>query len=289
MSPLTQQAVLSTICSEATTKAEQIAQQPLRATLITEFLSGPHFRLTVQNTAPGLPGWNSGPQNARAVCSRWPVAQVLAVSTCPNGTWPRVFTPVPAGNFEPEIPVMGLYGSSVPDASGGDGGQAVLIAPGWVNWAAGRRGWRVKVTYIAGWPHACVTTAGTAGALSLAVDDCTGWAPATGSTTGAAGIVYDALGGGQEAVTCTAATATAGPGTITLASPLSYAHAAAVMVSALPQAVIWATAELAAADAITRGAQATTIQTMGGKQQAATPDWLCKSAEYRLTRYRRTI
>lgn len=292
VSALAQQAVLATVCREATTKAEQIAGQPLRATVVTEILQGPHFRVTVQDKA--VPG----PKLGRFIASRSPVTQVLSVATCPNATFPRVWTPVPAGNFEPEMPILGVYGSNVPDPSGGDGGQGILIAPGYVNWCLGRKGWRIKTQYVSGWPHASITAAGTAGSLTMVVDDITGWAPVLspqGVTQGATGLVYDALGGGQEAITCIAASpatagAVSGPGTLTLLTPANYAHNAGIMVSALPESVIFATAMLAAADAITRGAQATTISTTGtGRQQKATPDWLCEMAEHRLKKYRRIV
>lgn len=238
-----------------------------------------------------------GPKLGRFICNRWPVTQVLSVSTCPNGLFPRQYTAVPPGMYEPEIPILGVYGSNVPDPSGGDGGQAILIAPGYVNWALGRNGWRVQVRYITGWPHTCLTQAGTAGALTMAVDDICGWAPVLspqGVTQGATGLVYDSLGGGQESVTCIGAVpaipgAVSGPGTLSLAAPTNYAHQPGIMVSTMPETVIWGTAMLCAADAITRGAQATTITTTGGRQQMATPDWLCKQAENRIRSLRRTV
>ena len=87
-----------------------------------------------------------------------------------------------------------------------------------------------------GWPHAGLTTAGSASTSSLVVDDCTGWGPpgsnsAANSTYGATGVIYD--GASQETIQCTSASATVGPGTLSLASPLNYTHSAGVMVSAL--------------------------------------------------------
>ena len=272
VSAAAQFSVLSMLCSQATTRAEEICGQPLRATTTTEELEGPHFRVTVQR--------NSG--NGRIIMSRWPVLSVQSVSVCPNSVWPRVFTPVPAGNFEPEFPAQGLYGSSAPDGSGGDGAQSILVAPGWINWRLRREGGRVKVQYTAGWPHSCVASPATATATTLAVDDCTAW-------PGAAGIIYDALAGGQEAISCLSASATAGPGTLTLASPLSYGHAAGIMVSSLPQSAIWGSAELVGASALTRGATATTIQTTAGRAQMSSPGLLDDLACKRLKPYRRTI
>jgi len=271
-------AVQAMVCQQGTVKAEEIARQPLRSVIATETISGPHFRLTVQ----------ADEKNSRFVCSRGPVTQVLAVSVCPNDVWPRQWTPVPAGSYEPEWPVPGLYGTSVP-AGSGEGGQSILIQRGWINRRLGRYGWRMKVTYIACWPHACLTAAVIAGAGTIPVDDCTAWAPPAPGLPGAYGIVYDALGGGQEAVSCTAASAVSGPGTLTLASPLAYGHAAGIMVSALPQTAIWAAALLAGEAALMRGATATTIQTTSGRQQTVTGSILRQQAQDMLAPYRVTV
>ena len=271
-------AVLSMICGEATIRAEQICNQTLRATTTQEVLEGPHFRVTVQRNSA----------NGRIICSRWPVLSVQSVQVCPNSVWPRVWQTVPAGYYEPEFPVQGLYGSSAPSGSG-EGAQSVLVAPGWISWRLGREGWRVRITYTAGWPHTSLTAAATAAGNTIAVDDCTMWAPPASGLPGAYGIVYDALGGGQEPVSCISATAAAGPGTLTLAAPLAYDHAAGIMVSCLPQSAIWGSAELAGSSALTRGATATTIQTTSGRAQMSSPGLLDDLAAKRLKPYRRTI
>lgn len=290
VSPAQQYAVLANICLQATNRAEQIVNQPLRSVKTTEDLEGPNFRVTVQ--------WSSG--NGRFIAARWPVTQVLSVQTAPNAGWPRQWTTLPAGNFEPEYPVDGLYGASVPSA--GAGGQSILFAPGYMGWGcgggfrwpggqiSGRQGFRVSATYLSGWPHAALTQSGTAGATSLVVDDVTGWVitGTNGGTIGAAGIIYDAVGGGQEAITCTGASASSGPGTISLAAPLNYAHAAPVVVSAMPSSAIWATALLAGRAALIRGATATTVPTTGGRQQV-TPDGLLADAKDLLHTFRRTV
>lgn len=284
-------AVQAMYCSSATDEVDQILNQPIRATETTEELSGPNFRLTVE--------WATG--NGRFICARWPVTQVLGVQVSPNTSWPRQFTALPAGNFEPEYPVDGLFGAGVPSASGG--GQAILFAPGWVGWPGGtgfswpggqitgRKQYRVSVNYISGYPHTSLTAAGTQGATTIAVDDCTAWilTGTNGQTIGAGGIIFDAQGGGQEPVQCTAATATTGPGTLTLASGLQYNHAAGRVVSAMPNSVIWATALLTAKIALTRGATATTIQTTGGKQQQTSMHPLEAQARGLLNAFRRTI
>ena len=264
--PAQQYAVLSMICLQASQRVDQILNQPLRSVETTEELQGPNYRVTVQNS--------SG--NGRFIAARWPVTQVISVQVAPNSGWPRQWTALPAGNFEPEFPVDGLYGASVP--SGGAGGQSILFSPGYIAWGpgwpgaqlAGRQAFRVSATYISGWPHTCLTAPVSAGATTIPVDDCTGWVltSTTGTPIGAAGVIYDALGGGQEAVVCTGVSAATGPGTLTIASALNYAHSAGIAVSALPSTVIWATALLAGKAALVRGATATTIQSTAGRQQA---------------------
>jgi len=278
------------ICQQATSFADQIVNQPLRSVETTEELEGPNYRVTVQ--------WSSG--NGRFIAARWPVTQVLTMQVSPNSTWPRSWTALPAGSFEPEFPVDGLYGASVPSA--GAGGQSILFAPGYVTWGTGgaagwpgaqvtgRLGFRVSATYISGWPHTSLTSAPLAGALTIPVDDCTGWilTGTSGAPVGAAGAIYDALGGGQEPVVCTGASASSGPGTLTLASPLQYGHAQGIVVSAMPQTVMWATALLAGKAALARGATATTTQTTGGRQQSGMHP-LEAEARQLLSTFRRTV
>ena len=111
---------------------------------------------------------------------------------------------------------------------------------------------------------------------------------AANSTTGAIGVIYD--GASQETITCTAASATAGPGTLTLASPTTYAHNAGVMVSALPADAIWASALFTGADALTRGATTTTVRSLPGHAGGASgADELRIDAELKLRPYRSTV
>ena len=235
------------MCMRATAMVDAYCNQVLRATIDTETLSGPHFRLTVQNSG-----------NLRAIMSRWPVTQVISGQWAPSSP-PYQWTPIPVQYMVPEVPPVGIYGTSAPSASG-DGGQAVIIGGG-AGW--GRRGGiAVQITYVNGWPHAGITAVANAGDSALAVDDCTGWAPVTAGGQGAAGTVFDS--GGQEVITCTAASATSGPGILTLGSPLAYGHVPGTLVSSLPQQVQWAAINFAAAQALTRGATATTVQSVSG-------------------------
>ncbi len=288
VSPQQQQAVIGNICLEASSMAAQIANTPIRSVLTTEEQSGPNYRLTVQ--------WSSGV--GRFIASRWPVTQVTAVQVSPNA-FPRSWTPLPAGSFEPEYPVDGLYGAAVPSASAG--GQGIIFGQGYLCWPrgwpgaqiSGRNQFRASLTYLSGWPHACITTAGTAGATQIAVDDCTGWVltGTNGGTIGAAGIIYDAMtpGSGQEPFTVTGSSAMTGPGTITLSAPLNYAHGPGVAVSAVPATGIFGTALLAGRIALIRGATATTVQTTGGRKVMASPDFLYELAKKELSNFRRTV
>ena len=242
MVPAQRTAEQANILGRATARADGYCTQVLRATIDYEQVAGPDYRLTVQN----------GTGNGRLILSRWPILSIVSIQVAPNAVFPRQWASIPAGQWDVEVPRIGVYNSIAPSAAI-DGGQAIIIPPGWVNWGLGRHGWLVRVQYVNGWPHTSLTSAVTAGATSLPVDDCTGWA-ITGEwgNTGAAGIVYDS--GFQETVQCTAASATSGPGNLTIASPLNYDHAAGVMVTSLPQSVIDATILFSAAQALQRGA-----------------------------------
>lgn len=243
---------------------DEICGQPLRATVDTYQLFGPGVRV-------GVPG-NGAP--VKLVLTRWPVLEIISVQVACN-TLPWTFRTVPASALAIQYPVVGLYGSSAP-ASAAEGGQTILMDPLWLSgngsgqlapngpgWgpAYGHGQYVIQVQYINGWPHTALTAAATIGATTLSVDDCTGWVispPFPGAATGATGVVYDAAS--QEVIQVTAASAATGPGTLTLAAPLTFAHAAGVMVSTLPQSVVWAATLLGASQALTRGATSTTIR-----------------------------
>lgn len=240
------------ICAQATAQADEMCFQPLRATIDTEQYSGPDFRMTVQSQTG----------NVRMILARWPILTVLSIEISPN-SFPRQWTSLAAGQWDIEHPVIGVYGSVAPSASGGDGGQSIIFAPS-VSWSLGRDGFVVRITYVNGWPHAGITAPASEGDTVLLVDDCTGWALTSEMTgaTGAVGTVFDS--GAQETVQATATSVTSGPGTVTLAQPLSYPHDPGVIVSALPASVQWGVILLAAQQALTRGATATTVQSVPG-------------------------
>lgn len=252
-------AAQANICSIATSEVDKVCAQPLRATIDTLPLYGPGTRV-------GAPQNGCGP--ATLITTRWPVLEVVSVQVAPNRL-PYVWTTIPAGQglYSVQYPPAGLFGSTAPPAAG-EGGQGILVSSEYVNWAFGRNGLAILVEYVNGWPHCGLTSAATPvtapAVQTIAVDDCTGWAvtsPLTGYT-GATGTVYDA--GAQEVIQVTATSVTQGPGTLTLASPLTYPHAAGVMVSTLPQTVVWAATLFGAAQALTRGATSTTVRQIPG-------------------------
>jgi hypothetical protein len=246
------------ICWRATSIVDGYCNQVLRATVDNENISGPgNYRVT-QQSATG---------NTRVILRRWPVTQILAVQVSPNSAFPRQFQLVPSGMYDVEHPVLGLYSNTAPTSSA-DGGQSMLIAPGFVSNALGRDGYRMLVSYTNGWPHTSLTASVTAGATVLNVDDVTAWA-------GASAFIYD--GAVTETITVTsvtsntplvlpnnAGTALTGPGTLTLSAPLLNAHSAGAVVSTLPGSVIWAATLAATSQALEAGITSVSIQNIPG-------------------------
>ena len=193
--------------------------------------------------------------------------QVTNVQVCPNSQWPRQWTSLPAGWYEPESPSISVLNSVAP-AGDASGGQAIIVGPGYIGWQYGRNGWAIQVSYLNGWPHCSLTAAVAAGVTTLPVDDCTGWAVENYfAVTGATGVIKDS--GQQEAAHATTSSVAAGPGNLTLAAPTVYPHQAGTVVSTLPAAVEQACIYFAAADALTRGATTTTIHAVGGGAQSS--------------------
>ncbi len=291
--PAQNQAEIWNMCARATSKVDNYCNQVLRATMDVELLHGPDFRIT---SGPGAGGgaptayWGNSGFNSRIILSRWPVLEVLNVETCPNNLWPRQWTSVPAGFFEPEQPPIGMYGTVAPGGTA-QGSQAILVAPGFINWLYGRNGWAVKTSYINGWPHAEVDEFVDMGSTTLPVDDTTGWAITNyfGTYTGATGIIKDA--GQQEVVQVLSASTTTGPGILTLASPLSYPHQSGIIVTTMPAAIEEACILFATAEALTRGATSTTIHDIGGHSQGTGGDivGLNTEAELLCAPFRRTV
>ena len=282
------------MCSRATSRCDGYTNQILRATVDNELARGPDYRVTVGPSSGGAaptPWWGtSAAQNARIILARWPVLQVTSVQICPNNLWPRQWTAIPSGYYEPEMPPVSIYDSVAPGGSA-EGGQAIIVGGGYINWSLNHNGWLIQVTYLNGWPHCSLTEAVDAGAEEIPVNDTTGWAISNyyGSATGATGRTADE--GWQEAVHCTGSSVTAGPGTLTLSSPLVYDHAAGTIVTTLPASIEQACIYFCAAEALTRGATSTTIHSVGGASQSSGGGAreLIEEAELLCHPFRRTI
>jgi hypothetical protein len=268
---------LLNICSRATAQVNGYCNQPLRATVDTETLYGPGGDFRFQMKQNGV---------ARLLLSRSPVTSVIGGQVSPAYAFPEQWTSIPAYAFKPEVPLIGVYGTTSPGASG-DGGQAVLLGPGYVGWWGGAS--EVQVTYVNGWPHGSVQAATEAGATELTIDDATGWGPPSGFTSGATGTLYDP--GQQEAFTVTASTAVSGPATLTLAAPLSYPHQAGVVASTLPGTVMQAAILFATALALVGGATAVTQQAIPGVPESGgkAAENYAAEAELMIHPYKRVI
>lgn len=291
--PAANNAELWNMCARATSMADQYCSQLLRATTDVEVMRGPDYRVVVGPQAGGqssTPYWGNAGSNARMIMSRWPVLNVSQVKVSPNGVFPRQWQTLPTGFAEPELPPYGIYNSIAP-TDDAYGGQAIIVAPGYVNWGLGRNGYVIQVTYQNGWPHSTLTASATAGSTTLAVSDTTGWAITNyeGSFTGATGILRD--GGLQETATCTSASTSVGPGTVYTSSPTTYPHEVGTVFTTLPASVEQACILFCCAQALVRGATSTSIHSVGGHAQGSAMDIseLTAEAELLLHPFRRTI
>jgi hypothetical protein len=267
-----QQAALTDVCWRATSRLDTWCNQVIRATADTEYLNG-----------PGQPRCNVDRDTGNGVLQmrRWPVTEVLAIQVSPARSFPRVWTPVTAGQWDIRHPL--IYSGDSASATAPDGGWTIDVAPGWISWCGqgrgangawsgggGRGGQRVQVSYINGWPHTSLTQAALAGATVLHVDDVTGWA-------GASGFGYDGSATESLAVASVAATspfalpngagtAQAGPGTITLTAGLKFTHQQGTLVSALPAVLIEAAIYAACLQALDAGIDAIAVQSLSGER-----------------------
>lgn len=282
--PRDQSAEISNICLRATGLIEGVTNQTLRASVDTEFFTGPDWRVTVQNST-GV---------GRVTVSRWPILQVISGQISAAFQFPRVWQTIAASQIDIEKPPIGLFGAAQA-ADVPDGGQAILLAPGLINWWQGRNGWRLQFVYVNGWPHTSLTADVAQAATTIAVDDCTGWAPSVfdpaNQQFGATGIFYD--GFKQEVAQVISASTSSGPGTLTLAAPLTWDHRAGVLFTTLSRAVMNATIDMASSIALERGATATVVQSVtgGGSSSGGPigPEQLRKFAAEAVKSYARVI
>jgi hypothetical protein len=253
------------ICWRATQIVDGFTNQVFRSTIDNEQRSGPgEFRINVESDT-GVVRW---------VLTRWPVTEILAIQTSPNAVFPRQWQNLPQGMWDIENPLIGVYNSYVSTGSGASGGQAIQIAPGFIGWSLGRQGYRVACSYVNGWPHAGLREDVVAGSTTMNVDDVTGM-------TNATVFVYDGASTERVHVNSVVAeanvtlpngggTAPAGPGNLTLSTPLKFNHSgsipATVTVSAIPTDVLWATILAATTQALDAGITSVSIQNLPGSQ-----------------------
>lgn len=258
-----QQAAQTQLCLRASSRMDEIAGQNLQATVDTEELQGPDFLLTVDGSTG----------EGRFVTSRWPVLQIISGQWASAAAYSQTgppFAAIQPWQMRTEGTLIGELGSLAPGASAA-GPNAIRIAPGIIDTSFGRKGFRVQITYVNGWPNATVQPSvarpnGPAATdTSIHVDDITGWA-------GVAGTVYDGAEAEQLSVTSVTPDtvgANAGPGLIVLASALTYSHAPGTRVSAMPASLQWAAGLLCTAMALNRGASAIAAQSVRGQQMAS--------------------
>ena len=298
VTPNANEATLQLICVTATSLVNGEVGQMLRATVDTETLQGYGPRVGYE-----------GPF-ARFTTSMAPILRVVSaqvafgppVPSASGTTSSFQWTPIPAGSAFPVQTPFNVYGSGAPGGSTA-GQNAIYIDANYVPRGAGRQNTRVQVTYVNGWPHSGMTANAVVGATTIQVDDVTGWYNASDGT-GAVGRIYD--GAASEVVHCTAVSATtpnliepSGPGTLTLAAPLNYAHTAlpyGPMVSGMPTAIIDATGLFAAAQGLRDGLAAVTVPSLPGSAGGGgtggvegTIEWLERTAAIQLNTYRRVI
>jgi hypothetical protein len=283
VTPVQRLAEQANICGRATSEADGHINQIIRATTDTEIYHGPgDYRVNVQQYS----------QTTRIILQRWPIIAINSVKVAANAVFPRQWITMPTGYYEPEYPASGIFGSAQPTGSG-DGGQAVILAPGYVDWSLGRQGYVIQVQYVNGWPHAGLTASCPAGATTLQVDDCTGWTVPQAETglIGATATIYD--GGQQEVIQVTGSSVTSGPGTLTLSGGTTFAHDSnvGIVISTVPRDIQWAVMLLASAEALARGATSTTVQEVSGKAQNSSmrADTLRHDAHRILSTFKRVI
>jgi hypothetical protein len=264
---LAQQAQLAFICQTVTSLVDGYCKQPLRATAVTE-----------TNPGPGMPrvSVDRNTRIATLITRQWPVIAVNAVQVSPARCFPASWTPVPASQCRIRTPV--LQPASGNPVYGPSGGNAIDIAPRYINWDYGRGGLLASPSVTTAYPHAGITEAAAAAAESLTVDDVTGW-------EGWAGFILDGPATECASVAAAAAvtpvqlpgaggTVQAGPGTLTLASGLEYAHGPGAVFTAIPLAALHAaalTAAVMALEAITAiAAQSSSGMLPGGLGSLAT-------------------
>jgi hypothetical protein len=276
-SAATQLAAQMRVCWGVTEQMDEIAEQVLRASLVTETVRGPDWQLTVDNwTGEGI-----------LRTSRWPILGVVS-GQWDAGNYPPQYQSIPSNRFL--VDDISGYLAGVPTGAAARATNRINIAPGVVDWTGGRNGFRVQVSYVAGFPNCGVTTAATTGTKDWAVDDITGF----GATYNVNNVrIYD--GGQTESAVISSITpatigAVSGPGTLHFVNTTVYGHAAGTRITAMPAIFQQAGLYLATRLARLRGATAFAVQRGGGQQLASkTLEELLIDAEEILGKYLQVI
>jgi hypothetical protein len=280
------------ICMRATASAEAFLNQQVRCTIDVQTENAPNRNRVWLDAATGV---------VRFMANHFPVLDIIAAKTSPAGSFPRDYTDVAANMWEVDDPPSINTGSAV---TGGDGqgGNVILFAPGTLNYWNGKKGFRIVVTYLNGWPHAGITASMLADATTVDVDDVTGWSVATADAPITCPI-YDGANtevvqvtGVASVVNGTTGLAAYGPGVLTLATATNYTHAgptagvAACLISTMPATIMSATIKMAVAEALVRGATATSVQrNQGQTTKSGSPGDLYLEGCELLLPYRRVV
>lgn len=276
------------VCALVTSEMDTITNGILRAFVDTEEEFGPDYLITI---LPNRWARFRFPSNIlQIVGARWTYA---------GASNPPDWNDIPASQITTEHSITTPSGTIVP--VGATNPNALLIAPGNVNWSNGRKGFRVQATAICGFPVAGIDQNAASGATSIHVDDITGW---WNGTAGARGTIFDPPR--REQVTVAGATpdttgAMSGPGTLALSGPLKFAHDPAIgnaqmpdqkiLVSTMPQSLIMAGFYLATHYGLIRGSTAAIMQSARGavvSNQQSAQSWY-DMAEKVISRYARVL
>jgi hypothetical protein len=263
-----QTAALLDVCSVVTSEMDTIANLTLRATVDTETEYGPDWIITM------LPnGWS------RFRLSNWPITQIVGAQVSPSSAVPPNWTTIPIDAIQTEHAALPNQDSIIPSGAS-PGATAALLAPGYVDWSNGRKGWLVQVTTINGFPMAGIDQTAAVGSKSIHVDDVTGWWNPTVSL-GGRGVIYDppfrevieVVGAKQD--DGSTVLGISGPGTLTLSQGLQFTHTPLVgsttsadqriLVSSMPPALVQAGQYLSVHYGLIRGTTAAVVQTGRGQ------------------------
>lgn len=253
---------------------DSLATMSLRAFVDTESDFGPDLVVQVLQN-----GW------VRYRFPTSPILQIVSAAYAYASDVTATWNEIPADQCTTEHAAIVPTGSIVPSTPTGP--TSILLPPGYIDWRAGRNGYRLRVSAICGFPVAGIDEAAAVGATSIHVDDITGW---WNGVAGARGTIYDAPA--REGIAVTGSTpdvtgAVSGPGTLALATGLQFAHTPVVgqgnvadqnvLLSAMPSALRQAAAYLATHYGLIRGATASVMQTARGQVvttgMAGAQDW----------------